>query len=400
MKKYSKLVFMLCLFFVGINFVSAKELLATCSYKSSDNKFQATVAVEQNIFKFKSTDLSNVVYDGENVEHFNLKWKILKDSEDAENSEETKNCYKYVGIYKKPNYGIENEVSYSYELYATNDIEELISDDNNYQIMGLDGTDAVEEASSKSNVIYYSGATGKQFGNNKYVEEIPEDVKFKFISYNNGKKEFCVLIDDNTKCGYMNGDTAPVISISGSKRDYKFSIDSSTSSYFFNEFSSEYWRFDISTDVYKLVYHYELENTTGKDSGHLNPGKICGKDGENCNVSLATFCTDAKVARILKGVGTLIVIAKILVPAIIILMGFVNLFKIITAGKEDEARKYAKSIITKVIIGVIIFLLPGLINFVFDIANNIIASNNDYQSEFTNCEKCILDISECNINGN
>ena len=46
MKKYSKLVFMLCLFFVGINFVSAKELLATCSYTSDIMDF--TIKVYDN----------------------------------------------------------------------------------------------------------------------------------------------------------------------------------------------------------------------------------------------------------------------------------------------------------------------------------------------------------------
>lgn len=70
-------------------------------------------------------------------------------------------------------------------------------------------------------------------------------------------------------------------------------------------------------------------------------------------------------------------------------MGFVNLFKIITSGKEDEAKKYAKIIVRNVIIGVIIFIAPGLINFVFDLADDVVTPSN--KSDFSNCVNCILD---------
>ena len=70
-------------------------------------------------------------------------------------------------------------------------------------------------------------------------------------------------------------------------------------------------------------------------------------------------------------------------------MGFVNLFKIITSGKEDDAKKYTKDIVRNVIIGVIIFLAPSLINFVFDLADDVITPSN--KSNFSNCVNCILD---------
>ena len=70
-------------------------------------------------------------------------------------------------------------------------------------------------------------------------------------------------------------------------------------------------------------------------------------------------------------------------------MGFVNLFKIITSGKEDDAKKYAKTIVRNIVIGVVIFLAPTIIQMVFDAADDIISP--DKRSDFANCVNCILD---------
>ena len=103
----------------------------------------------------------------------------------------------------------------------------------------------------------------------------------------------------------------------------------------------------------------------------------------------------------MKFIGLGLFILKILVPAIIIIMGVVNLFKIITSGKMDDAKKYGKTIIRNIIIGIIIFLTPGIIDFVFTSADNIISP--DTESSVSNCEKCLLDPTdenECIITNN
>lgn len=398
MKRYSKLVFILCLFFVGFNFVSAKELLATCSYTSD------------------IVDFTIQVYDNEEISKNPPKEMLMDDKN---------------GIEIFFGYNNLSEKKYYKKIYSNNKLEakcpelSYCRDGSNIYVgtsqMCPDGQTStlfsstmkkessnVEQKTDKSKTYCTKYFSTKNVSIQKYITfGLDADGNKKFEIFNN---------NDTSQGASVNYDG--VVSINSQM----YSVDPDSVDLYWSDNTCE------TTPLFQKYYNgavehvvitsekaddwqnasidgtdgFEEDNTTqtSKDSGRSSPGKICGKDGENCNVSLATFCTDAKVARILKGVGTLIVIAKILVPAIIILMGFVNLFKIITAGKEDEARKYAKSIVTKVIIGVIIFLLPGLINFVFDIANNIIASNNDYQSEFTNCEKCILDIGECNINGN
>ena len=119
----------------------------------------------------------------------------------------------------------------------------------------------------------------------------------------------------------------------------------------------------------------------------FNPKQLC-EESENCDISLANFCTTPTVARTFKFLGLLFYIAKILVPGIIIVMGFVNLFKIMTSGKLDDAKKYAKSIIIRIFVGIAIFLLPGIINTIYDAAKGIIGSGGT--GGFDNCANCLL----------
>ena len=131
----------------------------------------------------------------------------------------------------------------------------------------------------------------------------------------------------------------------------------------------------------------------------FNPKKLC-EEAENCNISLANFCTSGTVARSFKFLGLLFYVAKILVPGIIIVMGIVNLFKIMTSGKLDDAKKYAKSIVIRIFVGIAIFLIPGIIDTFYSTAKSIIGSGG--AGGFDNCEKCLLapNSDECYIEEN
>ncbi len=125
-----------------------------------------------------------------------------------------------------------------------------------------------------------------------------------------------------------------------------------------------------------------------KDDKKFNPKKLC-EENDNCNISLANFCTDSNVSRTFKFLGLLFYVAKILIPAIVIIMGFVNLFKIMTLDKIDEAKKYARSIVVRIFVGIAIFLIPGIINAIYDGAKAIIG--NGGTGGFDNCINCLLD---------
>ena len=146
-------------------------------------------------------------------------------------------------------------------------------------------------------------------------------------------------------------------------------------------------------DEIKNADELEEYNQSYREQHGFSPIEVC-KDPENCDISLNGFCGEPTVSRVLKFIGLIIFIAKILVPAIIIIMGFVTLFKIMTSGKEDEAKKQVKNIIRNIVIGILIFLLPSLINFVFDIADDIISPGDP--SDFANCINCLTDPNDSN----
>lgn len=140
-------------------------------------------------------------------------------------------------------------------------------------------------------------------------------------------------------------------------------------------------------------------------NGEFNPDNLCGRNNEYCNLDLTLFCTDAHVARTFKFLGILIALAKVLVPALIIGFGIMDIFKIVISGQEADAKKYAKNIFIRIVIGIVIFLLPTFLITIYNIAQGI-AANGEAVSEstelaipvdFQNCVNCILDIDKCDI---
>ena len=173
-----------------------------------------------------------------------------------------------------------------------------------------------------------------------------------------------------------------------------------------------------SADQYQVLYftinleEYEVRNDF-KDAeeakyGNWNPNKLC--DNGDCNIDITKFCNDPYVARTLKFLGLLLAIAKVIVPALIIGLGFVDLAKIVMSGKVDEAKKQGINIIKRVVIGIVIFLIPTILITIYNVAYSI-ANDSEEVTEgelnvptnFKNCVGCILDANNkdaCIVNTN
>ncbi len=285
---------------------------------------------------------------------------------------------------------------------------------------------------SVSNDPYHDGVNSfsSTLIDSDYSEEAPEAVKIKntcvshyqndaipavvgaeftFNTYSDNKREFCVKLENwsQSSCVSFNeGESPDALNVTTSdNKALSFLISEDTLDDFYQDqcIGGNFYVYEsagISAGIYVLTTdEEEAKNGTSYTEGQegsinasqdqqgFQPGDIC--EGDECDVNLNNFCGEPTVARTFKFLGLGLFILKILVPAIIIIMGFVNLFKIITSGKEDEAKKYAKIIVRNVIIGVIIFIAPGLINFVFDLADDVVTPSN--KSDFSNCVNCILD---------
>ena len=145
--------------------------------------------------------------------------------------------------------------------------------------------------------------------------------------------------------------------------------------------------------------HYtENNNNNNKnlEREKLSIESLC-KFSDNCNINIANFCKQGNISKTLRFLGWIFFLLKVLVPLVIIGMGIKDLFDVIVSGKEDVASKKIKSLVTRIVIGVIIFLLPGIVDFLFNTITDI--TKSDSLSGLNNCKTCILNPGDCYTEG-
>ena len=101
------------------------------------------------------------------------------------------------------------------------------------------------------------------------------------------------------------------------------------------------------------------------------------------------FCEQNGVRKTFQIVGYILYIAKIMVPLILIILGTIDFAKA-TISSDDKAPKDAlAALVRRIIIAVIIFLIPTILNFLLGLVNG--ASEAFKNSEFTDCTECLFD---------
>ena len=96
------------------------------------------------------------------------------------------------------------------------------------------------------------------------------------------------------------------------------------------------------------------------------------------------FCEYPGVLRTFKIIGIFITVMKIVVPLIIIITGSISFIKPIISGTVDDLKGNFVQLLKKVIAGLLIFFIPTILQFLFDLAPN-------YQdTDMSKCTNCIL----------
>lgn len=106
--------------------------------------------------------------------------------------------------------------------------------------------------------------------------------------------------------------------------------------------------------------------------------------------SISDFCTEMK--SMVQIIGYILLIFKIAIPLLIIALGIFDFGKAVIAEKEDEIKKQTKRLVFRVIAGVVIFLIPSIVPWIFK------ATIDDYANEkeaFDTCERCFLTPGDC-----
>ena len=107
-------------------------------------------------------------------------------------------------------------------------------------------------------------------------------------------------------------------------------------------------------------------------------------DITGCTATLGNVSIDSRIANV---VHTIILIIQIAVPVLLVIMGMIDLFKGITAQKEDEIKKGQQMFIKRLVAAALVFFVVVIVKMVISFAAG--------QNSATN----IMDCASCFLNG-
>ena len=103
------------------------------------------------------------------------------------------------------------------------------------------------------------------------------------------------------------------------------------------------------------------------------------------------MCDTESVLRTFKIGYIFLTITKIVVPLLIIILGMIDLGKVVIAGNEDEIKKASSTLFRRLIAGLIIFIIPTIMDVIFSLE----AQYKKTASEFAGCSTCLTNAKEC-----
>lgn len=114
------------------------------------------------------------------------------------------------------------------------------------------------------------------------------------------------------------------------------------------------------------------------------------------NINYNNLCANDGIGSAARIIGYIIIIAKWLVPLIIIVLGMIDFGKAVIASDEKAINKSASSLIRRIIAGLAVFFAPTIILAFLNLIQ--ITGGIEETSRFNACTKCILNATKyCSI---
>ena len=107
---------------------------------------------------------------------------------------------------------------------------------------------------------------------------------------------------------------------------------------------------------------------------------------------ISSFCGEMK--GIVQLIGYVLLVVKVAIPLLIIALGIFDFGKAVVAEKEDEIKKQTKRLIMRVVAGIVIFLVPSIIMWVFGALGEY--ETLEDQAGFDTCKSCFIEPWNCN----
>jgi len=378
MKKYIKyLIYIIVVVFFTINNVSADT---TCKYYDASTYEDAQNAIELNwntgLFWVKSKSAyTKKINGGDKVDVINI--RLLEADFDY--------CPKYANL--------RQDYNGYFQAYFSDDLDEAATTaDNEHPLpddpysswvhnvtMSLNGEES-------SNIVKIKHSCKNNYEPNpdfddrgKYTDFVLEGLEenfvyFKFETYEDNSRKFCVKISLEE---YECADPNETVKVSYNDKTYSFKIQENYIDTFFDEVCVKDMDYNVTKEngIYILKVPDVISPGEGEeDKGcRYKDGTYYGPDGTSisksefeslCNVNCNIF--EGEFGRVLKIALSFI---RFLVPIIIIGLTIVDFIKATTAHDDSLIKQAANKVVKRLIIGVIIFVLPTIIEFVLGLAD-------------------------------
>lgn len=99
---------------------------------------------------------------------------------------------------------------------------------------------------------------------------------------------------------------------------------------------------------------------------------------------LSGICTDSTMLRVFGLVKFVLNVICVIVPVVMIVLGTIDLFKAVVASKEEEIKKRQKTLITRLIAGIIVFLVPAIVTLIMGLIGK---GNSKDKNNWKHCWK-------------
>lgn len=115
------------------------------------------------------------------------------------------------------------------------------------------------------------------------------------------------------------------------------------------------------------------------------------KDLEKLGITKVNLCSnDSTSLLVFQVIGYIIIVIKILVPIILIVLGSIDLGKASLSGDDKAMKDATVQFAKKVLIGLIIFFIPTVLDFFLSLIDGTTEISNKYRG----CTECILNPSD------
>lgn len=385
MQYIKKIIYTIIVICCGISTIEAKNTLLTCEYYKTADQF--THSQQAGFLCHIYADYSHQCYVEYGAERATTKSK----------KEKIQNWGSAVGLsWKAKEYVKEKNKCPNY-LVAK--LEEGI---NGYELHAADTQEDAVNLSNKLNGQRYIADNIDLIKTTEAVEKAKQDVQTYIDEINGFISSYSLekCIENDKTITRINECQKRISSFNGLLKNYETNVSNIINGGTLKETDTvikNYRKAKQDADAFLEKSNKELDEEDLKikeELGLINkPIEIeTGESGGNKFVKpetdLPKMCEQPSILKSFHFFGNLLFVIKILVPILLIIIGSIDFGKAVIASNQDAVRKAAKTLTIRIVAGVVVFLIPTIVNFVFELLPTS-------ESDFEACRVCLFDPNNC-----